>query len=234
MAVVRLFLRDRWRRTRKSNVLLGYYARVAQWILRIKVRALGKEHIQRGALYVGNHLSYADVLVLSPVLEGGFVTSVEIKHTPGLGLICQMAGCLFVERRNRSGLRNEISELREGLQVGLNVTIFPEATSSNGEQILRFKKPLYLAAVAAGRPVIPFCLNYRRVGGQPINKVTRDSVCWYGDMDFLPHLISLAGSGGVEVDLNILPPLETGLQMEAGELAEKSQAAIEKVFIPVS
>jgi len=113
------------------------------------------------------------------------------------------------------------------------VAIFPEATSTNGEQILRFRRPLYMSAIEASKPVVPFCLNYRMVGGVPINLQTRDSVFWYGDMDFASHLWRLAGSGGVNVDLIFLSALETGQQVDPGQLAELSQKAVEAVFKPV-
>jgi hypothetical protein len=85
---------------------------------------------------------------------------------------------------------------------------------------------LFMSAVASGRPVLPFCLNYRRVGGDPINLVTRDKVFWYGDMSFAPHLWALSGSGGVDVDLHFLSPIEVNLAVGPTELAERSHASI--------
>ena len=236
MSIVWLLVRNRWRRVRWSNRILGYYSRFGLFNLRVKVNILGRENLEglRGGLYVGNHLTYMDVLAISSQIPSCFVTSQEIREAPLLGQVCQMAGCLFVERRNKQNIHNEISELREGLQVGLNVAIFPEATSTNGEKILRFRKPLFISAIDSGRPVIPFCLNYRKVGGQPINRSTRDKIFWYGDMDFAPHIWALAGSGGVEVDLHFLPPIATHLKMDATGLAEQSQKVVESVFLPVT
>jgi 1-acyl-sn-glycerol-3-phosphate acyltransferase len=232
MSLVWLFIRDRFKRMRWCNSSLSRYARFSLLLLNVKVNVIGRENKGgvRNALYVGNHLSYLDVLVISSQVSASFVTSTEIRDAPGLGQICIMAGCLFVERRNKMNIRNEVSELRRGLNLGLNVVIFPEATSTNGEQVLRFRRPLFFAAIDGGSSVIPFCINYRRVGGEPINLANRDRVCWYGDMDFMPHLWSLAGSGGVEVDLHFLPPIATHLQMDATELAESSHAAVNTVF----
>lgn len=236
MSLVWLIVRNRWRRVRWSNRILGFYSRVGLKILRLKVNPIGLENLKnlRGGLYVGNHLSYMDVLAVSSLVPSCFVTSKEIKEAAGLGQICTMAGCLFVERRNKQNILNEISEIREGLQVGLNVAIFPEATSTNGEAILRFRKPLFIAAIDSGRPVIPFCLNYVKVGGQAISLKNRDKICWYGDMDFIPHLWALAESGGVELDLHFLNPIPTHLEMDATGLAEQAQRAVEAVFKPVT
>ena len=235
MVVVRALIRRRWGQVRWSNILLSRYSRFGLKVLNLRIRVVGiEEALQvRGGLFVGNHLSYMDVLAISAQIPTCFVTSREIKETPGLGLICEMAGCLFVERRNKNNIHNEISEIREGLQVGLNVAIFPEATSTNGEQILRFRRPLFIAAVDAGGVVVPFCLNYTHVGGEPINSVNRDRIMWYGDMGFVPHLWALASSGGVRLDLHFLKPVTTNLKMDATELAAEAQRAVESVFQPV-
>lgn len=235
MAGVWLLVRKRWRRVRWSNYLLGYYTRWGLKVLKVRVHTQGLIEIARvtKGLFVGNHLSYMDVLAIASHVPFCFVTSMEIKETPVLGWLCQMAGCLFVERRNKVNIHNEISEIREGLQLGLNVAIFPEATSTNGEQVLRFRRPLFVAAIDAGRPVIPFCLNYRLVGGQRIDRRLADKVMWYGDMAFVPHLWALASSGGVDVDLIFLPPIATELAMDPVALAARSQAVVESVFVPV-
>src|SRR5687768_13973630 len=95
MAVVSLVIRNRWKRVRLSNRLLSFFCRSALYILNIRVNPIGLENIRgmTNALYVGNHLTYIDVLLISSCIPACFVTSTEIKHTPGLGLICRMAGC---------------------------------------------------------------------------------------------------------------------------------------------
>jgi 1-acyl-sn-glycerol-3-phosphate acyltransferase len=235
MAIVWLFVRGQWHRVKWSNSILTGYTRWGLWVLNIKVTPLGLENLVgiKNGLFVGNHLSYIDVLVLHSRIPACFVTSMEIRETPVLGQVCLLAGCLFVERRNKQNILNEVSEISRGLQNGLNVAIFPEATSTNGEQILRFRRPLYVAAIDAKKPVLPFCLNYRTVGGQPINLKTRDKIFWYGDMDFVSHLWALAGSGGVNVDLNFLPPIYPAPIDDATALAQRSQDAVESVFLRV-
>ncbi len=231
MGLVWSVIWDRWRRVEYSNKILMSYCKWGLWLLRVKVNPVDIERHQGvSGLMVGNHLSYLDVLVITSLKPACFVTSTEIRDTPGLGLICKMAGCLFVERRNKNNIHNEVNEITQGLRHGLNVTIFPESTSTNGEQILRFRRPLYVAAVDASQPVLPFCLNYRYVGGEPITVKNRDQVFWYGDMEFLPHLWALAGAGSVGVDLNFLPAIPTDEKSDPTQLAEASQAQVESVF----
>ena len=95
-------------------------------------------------LIVSNHLSYLDVLAMISVLNTRFVTSMEVKHAAGLGWITDQAGCLYVERRSRKNLKTEINEISKALEGGFYVVVFPEATSTNGDGVLRFKRPLFI------------------------------------------------------------------------------------------
>lgn len=235
MGLLSLLIPDRWRRLRVSSKILSAFARFTLKVLTVRPTAIGTENFKglSHALLVGNHMSYVDVIVLVSFYPTCFVTSTEVRDAPGLGLICRMSGCLFVDRRNRMKIRNDVSEIGEALSHNLSVAIFPEATSGNGEQMLRFKKPLYLSALETGSPILPFCLNYRRVGGEPINRVSRDKICWYGDMDFIPHLWALLGSGGVDAEINFLPPIFPAAGEDATAIVERSQAAVESVFAPI-
>jgi 1-acyl-sn-glycerol-3-phosphate acyltransferase len=127
------------------NHIVGIYSKVLTWILGIKI-SHNLNTIDRNKNYfiVSNHLSYIDILLISSVLPTSFVTSVEMKNTPFLGQIIQLAGCLFVERRNKKNIMNEIGDIENALNKGLNVTVFPEATSTNGEQVLKFKRSLFM------------------------------------------------------------------------------------------
>lgn len=235
LSCVFLIVWDRWERAKWASRILCYYSSWGLWLLKVKVNLQGYENVKTApaSLMVGNHLSYMDILVITSKVPASFVTSTEIRDTIGLGLICKMSGCLFVDRKSKLNIHNEVKEITEGLRRGLNVAIFPESTSTNGEQILRFRRPLYVGAIDAGSPVVPFCLNYRKVGGEPVSIRNRDSVFWYGDMNFIPHLWKIAGCGGVEVDLHYLTPIRTQFEDDPTELAANSQRLVESVFIAV-
>ncbi len=235
MSLVWLIVRDRWTCTRIANRSLSKWSRFTLFVLGVKVKPITPEHARslQGALLVGNHTTYVDVLVIASQVSTCFVTSMEIKNSFGLGHICRTAGCLFVDRKNKRNIFNEVGEIQEGLAQDLKVTIFPEATSTDGEQIIKFRKPLYLAAIKAAKPVVPVVINYRRVGGLPIDVQSRDSIFWYGDMDFVPHLLRLTSNGGVDAEVHFLEPIKTSPTSDAGEIAETSQRLVESVFIPV-
>lgn len=219
---------------RRRIRLISAYARVGLKALGIRVHTEGRGYFDSSALFVGNHLSYLDILILASQRPTCFVTSEEIRRTAVLGQLCELGACLFVERRSRARLNAEVGQITQALNSDLDVTIFPESTSSNGDEVLRFRRPLFQAALESGRPVIPFCLNYESIDGQAVTLSNRDKVCWYGDMGFLSHLWSLAGCDQVRVRVNWLEPLgrETHPELTPDALAQMSHALVKAAFHP--
>ncbi|MAV91790.1 MAG: 1-acyl-sn-glycerol-3-phosphate acyltransferase [Bdellovibrionaceae bacterium] len=229
--LMRLFYFDHYKLQKARTRWQSRLCRLGLKVLNVKVESRHKDKGDDVArLMVGNHMSYLDVLILSALYPTSFVTSQEIRETPGLGFLCEWAGCLFVERRNRENLSKEVSDITQALQAGQTVTIFPEATSTNGVEILRFRTPLFQASVDAGVQVQSFCLNYVEIDGKPFSERNRDFVCWYGDMDFLPHLWSLCRRTQVLAEVSFLNPISPLNCSDKKILAETTQAQVTERF----
>lgn len=198
----------------KAKKVISYIVALVSWLIlklmRVKVKNLGEIDKSKNYYIVSNHLSYVDILVICTRMPSVFVTSMEMKKTPVLGQITDLAGCLYVERRNRSNISNEIKNIIEALQNGLNVTVFPESTSTNGEQVLPFKRSLYQSAIESGVDVLPMTLNYTKLNNEKITTKNRDLVFWYDDMTFADHLYKLCMSASsLEVELKAHSPISS-------------------------
>ena len=231
-----LFIDKYWARKQLTN-LISFYSRAFLHVLQIKVNLIGdfeKIHKEEtNYLIVSNHLSYIDILILASQIPASFVTSTDIKNTPFLGQIVTLAGCLFVNRQDKSNIKNEIKELREALYYGLNVVVFPEATSTNGNEVIRFRHPLFEASVATGRPILPLTLNYSSISQTPITKENRDLICWYGDMGFFSHFLKLLDQSEVVVDLNLNDSFLPSM-LNSMEAALKSHKLVSQNFKPLN
>lgn len=184
--------------------LVSLFSRFALVLFGINIEHLELRHdlkAKSGRLLVSNHMSYLDVIILASIYPSCFVTSVEIKKTFFLGQLCRLGGCLFVERRNRRFLSQEILELTNALRAGVTVCIFPEATSTNGDHVLRFKKPLFQSAIDAHVEVQPVTINYLRLDDQQVCDLNRDSLCWYGEMTFLGHFYQFLKRSSVKIQV---------------------------------
>lgn len=193
------------------------------------MKASEEPNLNRNYLIVSNHLSYLDILIIAAKIPTAFVTSTDIKNTPFLGQIVTLAGCLFVNRKNKENIKNEIKELREALNYGINVVVFPEATSTNGDEVLRFRHPLFEASIATSSPILPLTINYKRISKVPVNLNNRDIVCWYGDMGFFSHFLKVLEQKEILVELNISEPFTPSL-INSIEAALKSHQIVSNNF----
>lgn len=199
----------------------------------VKVNVSGHIPKNQPGLIAGNHMGFIDVLVMNSLQPTLFVTSNEIKETPFLGLLCELSGCLFVERRNRMNIGNELNEIVTYLKRGFNVILYPEATSHNGEEILPFKRTLLTSAAYAEVPIRPYCFNFKSINGEPFTLKYRDDVCWYGPISFARGFIGFASIKELVVDVEFLEPVFTKPSDDRGQVADSVREQIVKKFRPV-
>ncbi len=218
----------------RTLVLPALFSRLLLKLFKIKVRTENSLKTQQPTLIVCNHLSYLDALVISSKLRANFITSTEIKETAGLGLLCRLAGCLFVDRQSIWKLKKEIQGIASHLKAGRSVVLFPEGTTSQGLRVGPYKSSLFESAALAGTPVVSLALKVERIGDAPANSENLDLYSWYGDMDFLPHLKKLCRAPEMTVSLmqleTILPSsLKTWRKVAAKKSHLGAQRQVDKL-----
>jgi 1-acyl-sn-glycerol-3-phosphate acyltransferase len=233
-AVARLFHKGKDLR-RKQLRICRNNTNIMLSLLNVKVTYDGKENWKpnQGYLIVSNHLSYLDMLAL---MQGGdlcFVSTVEVQKTPVLGSVAEASGAIFIERRSRENIKNEIAEMSRTLNDGFSLNFFPEGTSTNGRSVLPFKKSLFATALESRVPVLPVVIQPTEINGQPASASNIDFYAYHGDMDFTPHIMALAGCKEIKVTVKILPPIPVDNGITRDELAQKAHDVIEANFRPL-
>jgi 1-acyl-sn-glycerol-3-phosphate acyltransferase len=142
--------------------------------------------VPSSGLLVTNHVSFADIMLLSAVQPMVFVSKSEVAAWPVVGDIAGAAGTIFVERKRRTDVARVNADLRRVLDAGLLVTLFPEGTSSDGSSVLPFQPSLLQPAVEAALPVHPGHLSY-----WGCDRLRADDVAYFGERDLLPCLLAL-------------------------------------------
>lgn len=197
----------------------------------IKVFGYTEEMKSKNFLTVGNHMSYMDVFILASVHPTLFVTSVDMGETPVLGQVTRQAGCIFVERRNRTTIEKDVRQMTDALSHGINVTIYPEGTSTNGLHVLPFKKALLTAAIEAQVDILPVVLKYTEIDGEPFSAKNNDKIAWYGDMDFAPHFLKLMNTKSLKAELHFLDPIRVTKESTRHELAAQAESQIRSIYL---
>lgn len=210
------------------------YCRLIAVLFRVKIICKNPILADEHSLVVGNHLGFIDVIVAQSIQPCVFVTSLEMKQTPLLGQIADLAGCAYVNRQNRNNIELELKELVEVLQSGFRIGLYPESMASNGEQVLPFKKTLLQAAGFSGRPIRPYVFNYTKVNGRPVKYQDRDFLCWYGDQPFLESIWRTFQLESIECEIEFLPAVSVSPSDDRTFVANKVHGMIAEKFKPFS
>jgi putative phosphoserine phosphatase/1-acylglycerol-3-phosphate O-acyltransferase len=125
----------------------------------VKVQIEGEQHLwsNRPAVFVFNHQSAIDTLLLCRVLRRDFVGvgKKEIASYPLLGRLFRYVGTVFVDRGSTSSAIHALDAAVDALREGFSVAIAPEGTRSNTARLGRFKKGAFHLAMRAKVPVVP-------------------------------------------------------------------------------
>ncbi|MBW8269720.1 lysophospholipid acyltransferase family protein [Caldovatus aquaticus] len=172
----------------------------------LKVRVVGRPAAERPVLFLSNHCSWLDILVLGGVLEACFVAKSEVGTWPLVSTVARLGRTVFVSRsRGRTG--TEAEQMRARLAAGDSLILFPEGTSSDGTRVLPFRSS-FLAVADAARQVQPVSVVYDRLGGLPACRRDRPFFAWYGDMDIATHLWRLARRSGARATVLLHEPVD--------------------------
>lgn len=218
---------------KRRRSLITQTSHVANIMLKVFcVKLLCSENISESeeSLLVGNHLGFIDIICMTALRSCVFITSLEMKRTPILGQITELGGCAYVNRVNRLSIRQELDDIVKVLQQGFRVVLYAESTSSNGEQVLPFKKTLLLAAGLAAKPIRPFVFNFLEVNGEKVSYKHRDSLCWYGDQTFLAAIWRSLKLNSIVCEIKFLPLVFTEADDNRTEIAQKLHKMVSAEF----
>lgn len=130
---------------------------------RVKVRVTGAEHARapRPAVFIFNHQSQFDIVVLAEVLGTGFtgVAKREITKNPVFGPLMRFVEVTFIDRANSAAAKAALEPVVDTLRGGLSVVIAPEGTRSLTPRVGAFKKGAFHIAIQAGVPIIPVVIR---------------------------------------------------------------------------
>jgi 1-acyl-sn-glycerol-3-phosphate acyltransferase len=141
-------------------------------------------------------LSYLDILVIASITPAVFVSKSDVRQWPVIGWLTALAGTVFIERERRTHVGPINREIAATMDAGALIVVFPEGTSTDGEEILPFRSPLLEPVTKGGQPISIGYLHYELDGGD-----ARNEVCYWGDHTFFPHAVNLLGKKHVRATM---------------------------------
>lgn len=189
-------------------------------IFQIRLSVIGVERLEdTHYLMAANHISWIDIHVINAFKPHYFVAKAEVASWPIFGWMAKQLGTLFIERGKASSIRKMVPELAAQLRQKA-ICIFPEGTSTDGQQVAPFKSNLFEAAIVANAPVYALAIQYfdMRTG----NKTTAPA--FIGEMGLLDSIWNLICSPPICAQISISAKLPALKERKA--LAELSQSLI--------
>lgn len=184
----------------------------------MRVRAIGRP-LERDVLFLANHLSWLDILIVAGASGTAFVAKQEVADLPVVGWLAGLNNTVFIARSERSGVRGQADALRAALATGQPVALFPEGTTDGGPDILPFRASL-LASLFPPLPgvrVQPIALDYGAAS---------HDLAWIGEETGLANVRKvLARRGTTPVVLHFLAPVDPA-SGDRKALAARSRAEI--------
>ncbi len=179
-----------------------WFQETSRWVvssLGLGIRVTGQPPAR--GLVVSNHLSHIDAMIYAAIVPSVMVAKAEISRWPVFGMMARGCGTLFVDRSSRPSALEVTEQVAERLKGPLPVLFFPEGTSTDGSEVLRFHSRLFTPAVEAGVPIATATLRYVIEDGTPEREL-----CWFGDALLFPHLWKALGVSGVCAEVHFGEP----------------------------
>ena len=188
--------------------LAKLYFKISLKIMGIKVGEKGFDNIPKDSvLFVSNHTSYVDILVLGSKIKVRFTPKIEISKWPVLNWLVNLSLPVYIHRNASKSLEQK-QNIKKIIEGGDSILIFPEATTNDGNEVLPFKSSLFSVTEPEEDDhaddhiaIQPISIVYTHIDGEPATAANMDKVAWYGDMKFLPHFWNLLAAKGAKVKI---------------------------------
>jgi 1-acyl-sn-glycerol-3-phosphate acyltransferase len=202
--------------------------------LGVTLRAHGSASAMRPQLVVPNHVSWLDIIVLGAVRPLEFLAKKEVGEQFFGRLLVGLQGAVYVDRGRRFKIPAVNAEMAKRMRAGAAVVLFAEATTNDGNRVLRFRSSHFEASRIAIGPdgplhssiIQPIFIAYSRRSGLPLGRADRPFVAWYGDMRFFSHLWRFLLAGRVDCDIYFGAPIYAHRGHHRKELARRTERAV--------
>jgi 1-acyl-sn-glycerol-3-phosphate acyltransferase len=143
-----------------------------------------------------NHRGYLDIFIVSAITPAAFVAKAEVKKWPFLKTGAKLTNTIFVSRSELQSLISTMNKIKDSVNRGIPVVLFPEGTSYKGPLTKPFKNGSFKIAADAGIPVIPAAIHYHD-----------ENDAWVDDDTFVGHFFRQMGKPVTHITLQYGKPL---------------------------
>jgi 1-acyl-sn-glycerol-3-phosphate acyltransferase len=214
-----------------ARYLPYFYHGLVRRLLGVRVHLSGAPIAPGPVLIVSNHISWLDIPVLASLTPLSFIAKREVASWPFISWLAKLQRTIFIDRTRRAAVAETRKQILQRLEAKERVVLFAEGTSSDGNQVLPFKSPLFAAiepngANESGYKIQTCAIVYTHIHGLPMNRQQRPAIAWYGDMDMPSHAWGVLKGGPLDVHVRLGEPVSIA---EVGDRKSLANHAYERV-----
>ncbi len=152
---------------RSSLAIVSWAFRVVAFLSGVKLTVKGEENVPKdeAVLYIGNHLSYFDVVLTYCRVPRptGYIAKKEFLKVPFLSWWMLFLDCLFMDRSDVKQSAQIIFSAIDKIKSGISICIYPEGTRSKDETTIQeFHKGSFKPAQRTDCPIVPMVITHTR------------------------------------------------------------------------
>ncbi len=115
-------------------------------------------------VFVANHSSFLDSPAITWAIPYQFraLGKKEILKLPVFGFVFRFIG-ITVDRTSSQSKQKSLHDIRNTIQKGIHIAIFPEGTTNTGpEPLMEFHNGAFMAAIDTQKPIVPMVITNAR------------------------------------------------------------------------
>lgn len=146
------------------------------------------------SVFMGNHRSYVDAILMPAKNPVVFVARLETKKWPVIGWGATAIGTIWVDRKNQESRKATRVAVRDRLNRGQGICIFPEGMTHEGPDLKTYHPGMFYLCADGGFPITPVAIEY-----------ADPKIAWVGNEWFIPHAFRHFGKRHLDVIVEFGP-----------------------------
>ena len=202
-----LFLRNTRPPHGFATTIVGTWLGVLARIFGVNIKTYGTALAEK-TLFVANHVSWLDILILGHLMPIHFLSKHEVKTMPLIGWLATRAGTLYIKRGCKVSASDSSSEITAALKQQHNSLIFAEGTTTDGH-IKKFHSRMMQSAIDAHAMVQPVAIFYPVRSPQTSKIEINPVTLLLGDTSIGESFDLITRAPSIDVEVHFLKPIHS-------------------------
>lgn len=203
VVVILILIFQKINNLKMNKWVINSWSNLLCFICGLKVINKGLIH-KNPVLLVANHVTWLDIPVIHSQKLAGFVAKKEIASWPLLGWAVKSGETIFIARGQKESRQQVLQKIKQRLQQGRSIALFPEGKATDGTYLGRFHRPLMQAAIEVEMPIQAIAIKYLKADGSRNNEI-----CFIKEEKFVSNVFRILSLPKSTVEINFCETINT-------------------------